>query len=300
MMRVERARPWVARLTAVLTLLLAISVVAAGAGRTRPGGSGGGSRPHQASGHASYGHSGGHGHSGHHGGYGHYGYYGGHHGYHLGYYGWLGWPWGWSYGGWPVTVIREQLDADAPGAVETDVTPKKADLFVDGQFLGQARDYNGRWDLLWLEPGRHVFEFRREGYMSLERELELRAGMLVRIEEQLQKGEGSDPRSTRLPEPPAPAPAAASAAESDTPGPPSFRASGLLHLAVEPVDAAVYLDGEYLARGSELARLHGALPVARGVHVVEVVRPGYDSRRIEVDVVGADPVRLEIRLERGN
>ena len=148
MMRVERARPWVARLTAVLTLLLAISVVAAGAGRTRPGGSGGGSRPHQASGHASYGHSGGHGHSGHHGGYGHYGYYGGHHGYHLGYYGWLGWPWGRSYGGWPVTVIREQLDADAPGAVETDVTPKKADLFVDGQFLGQARDYNGRWDLL--------------------------------------------------------------------------------------------------------------------------------------------------------
>ena len=64
-------------------------------------------------------------------------------------------------------------------------------------------------------------------------------------------------------------------------------------------DSAVYLDGEFLARASELSRLHGAIPVARGPHRIEVVRPGFESRTVDVDVEGEMPVRVEIDLRRG-
>jgi hypothetical protein len=289
-------------LVLVAVLALGIADVTAGAGRTRPGGSGssGGSPPPQrASGRATYGY----------GGYYH-GYPGGYYGYHgyPYYYGWAAWPWGWWYAGWPYYVIRDGVSPAGSGVVETDVKPKKAEIRVDGQFVGQARDFNGRWDYLWLQPGEHVFEFSKDGYMTLRRVLKVRAGMHVQITEQLAKGEGIDPRSSDPPSPAAKVEPPSSAAKVETragaraPASSDFRADlgtlrrGLLRLDVEPRDAAVYLDGEFLARASELRRLHGALPVADGVHTVEVVRPGYESRTVEVEVTADEPVRLEVVL----
>lgn len=72
----------------------------------------------------------------------------------------------------------------------------------------------------------------------------------------------------------------------------------MLRLRVSPPDAAVYLDGEFLARADELARLHGAIPVAAGLHVVEVVRPGFEGETREIDVTGDRPVELTLALER--
>jgi len=157
-----------------------------------------------------------------------------------------------------------------------------------------------------------VVEFARDGHMTLRRHLDVRAGMHVRIVEELQKGEGIDPRSsTATPAvPETPAASRAPAATTTTTGvrtdveriPPSrgSLARGMLRISVEPADAAVYLDGEFLARAGELSRLHGALPVARGVHTVEVVRPGYESRAVEIDVTGDEVERLEITLRRGD
>jgi hypothetical protein len=178
------------------------------------------------------------------------------------------------------------------------VTPKKAEIHMDGSFVGQARDYDGRLNVLWVEPGKHTFEFSRDGYMTLRRHVDVRAGMRLQFAEALQKGEGIDPRSTE-----APPPTVASERPATAPPPRVDRGSlerGLLHLGVEPADAAVYLDGEFLARADELASLHGALPVARGRHTVEVVRPGYTSRTMEIDVSGEQAVRVEIALERSD
>ena len=65
-----------------------------------------------------------------------------------------------------------------------------------------------------------------------------------------------------------------------------------------PPDAAVYLDGEFLAHADELRRLHGAIPVAHGQHTIEVVRPGFRNVKQTVVVEGSDPVRVELELER--
>ncbi len=300
-----RRLPWILA-TCALIALAGAPLVEAGAARTRPSGraaSSGASRTTgasrtssatRASGQATYGYTRGRsGHHGYHHGHG-YGYYG-----HYGHYGYPWYPyWGGYYPAWgayPGMTLR--VPETAPAAIETDVRPKKAEVLIDGEFAGQARDFNGTWDLLWLDPGEHVVEFRAPGYKTLRQHVPIAAGGYVRLHWRLEKGEGLDARSTTAP-PASAAPAAVAAAPEVETRLGTVR-SGLLKLAVSPPDAAVYLDGEFLARADELARLHGALPVAQGEHTLEIVRPGYvgDSRRIVVEV--GQPLRIEVALQRG-
>jgi hypothetical protein len=168
-----------------------------------------------------------------------------------------------------------------PAVLETSLRPKKAEVWVDGVLVGQSRDFDGRWDRLWLAPGEHVVEFRMKGYQTLRHAIELSPAGYTRIEDALQEGEGVDPRSTDVP-----------AKERDT----SPR-HGRLQIEVLPADAVVYLDDEFLARGDELARLHGAIAVPVGVHLVQVVRPGYASKSIEIEVPTDEPIRLALELQ---
>ncbi len=209
-----------------------------------------------------------------------------------------GWPGYWADGGWyygagaypaPYGPHRAGIEI-GPAIVTTAVHPKKAQVSLDGEPIGQARDFNGTWDTLELDPGRHLLAFEARGYMTLEVGLEAKAGSAYRITYTLREGEGRDPRSSALP--PAPTPEVGFA-------PPRGEAAlslGLLKIRVAPADAAVYLDGEFLGRGDELARLHGAIPVAAGAHRVEGVRPGFKSREERV-IVGDGPQPAEVRID---
>ena len=311
-------------LASIGVLLLAAAVPAAEAGgrrsasprgaggasvsRSAPAHSGASARPHAAPpaaarGRATYGY-------GRHGGYAPYP-PGGWYGWSDAYWGWGGWwypsyygpYWGWPY--WNATVvvpggIVPGIPGNAPGTITTSVTPKNASLLVDGEDLGRAKDYNGTWDSLRLAPGVHVFEFSRDGYQTFRAVVDVQPGRSYRIERDLHKGGGVDPESDPLPAP-------ESAPASVRGGSPSDRATevvqdalvvGFLDLTVRPADAVVYLDGEFFARGEELDRLHGAIPVAAGPHRLEVVRPGHVPRTMLVEVVaGGAPTTLEIALE---
>jgi hypothetical protein len=95
-----------------------------------------------------------------------------------------------------------------------------------------------------------------------------------------------EPEAVPEPEPPAEPPGASPALQR-----------GLLHIRVTPPDAAVYLDGDFLAKGSELSRLHGSLPVATGEHLLEVLRPGYRAQTLSILVEGGEPTRVRVDLE---
>jgi hypothetical protein len=323
-------------LTSIFALTLAlvaasISVVDAGqASRTRSGGGGsrgsgsGGSsgvatRTHGsgggqqvASGRATYRHGGYYGHHGYPYGYygypyyGHYGYYGH---YHYGLYSYW-WPWfNAYYVGYPAYYGYAPPPRNAPATVETKIKPKKAAVWIDGQPVGEARDYNGRWDRLRVPPGDHEVEFRAEGYMTLRVHLEAQPAGYYRIEHKLAHGEGLDPRSTEAPPKREPEPEPETRTEAPRASDPFIEsappprssgslAKGFLRIDVAPDDAAVYLDGRFLARGDELARLHGAIPVAEGTHTIEIVRPGYESESLDIEVAGREPVDVTIRLQR--
>lgn len=290
-----------------LVLLLTAGPAMAQAARTRPGGGSSAAPRTQAGGRATYGYHG-RSHSGHHRhGYGYHPYR-----YHYGYYGDYGYPYlfGWPYwglgfgwGGWyPRPVYRASAPGEAPGALITRVQPKKARVAVDGQFVGKAKNFNGTWDRLWLEPGLYSLELSRKGYQTLRVNVDVHPGMTVKLEEQLREGAGLDPRSQ---EPPSVEARSArqrsrrreTRIEVPDASAPATLASGLLRLDVVPADAAIYLDGEFLAQAGELRRLHGAIPVATGRHRVEVVRPGYATVSRTVDVGEGTAATLSVVLE---
>jgi hypothetical protein len=199
-------------------------------------------------------------------------------------------PYGYAYP--PPRVWVGEGMSSPPAVLETHVQPKRAEVWIDGMLAGQARDFTGTWDRLWIEPGRHEIELRKAGYRTLRLALDLAPGGRARIEERLEQGEGIDRRSAE------PAAAPAEVASGPTPATPPALRRALLRLEVEPADAAVYLDGEFLAHGAELSRLHGAIPVAEGSHRVEVVRPGYSAERQEIEVSAEQPLHVRISLRR--
>ena len=233
------------------------------------------------------------------------------------YYHWGYWPFAWGYPYWGTGIYlhdhyqheRQGWEAGA-GTVEIDVRPRKADVYVDGVYAGRARDYDGRWDVLYLNPGIRAVELRRDGYQDLRLHLDIRRGRSYHIDQRMQRGEGLDSRSTEPPPQPRRTddePRRLTRTEHREPSLDIRRdarvgsalRTGFLRLDVLPNDAAVYLDGEFLANADELKRLHGALPLAEGEHTLEVARPGYQTEtlRVTIEADGSQTVSVDLRQD---
>lgn len=192
-------------------------------------------------------------------------------------------------------------DDVAVASIELDLEPRKADVTLNGEPIGRAKDYDGRWDVLRVKGGVHELEFSARGHQTLRVYVDARRGRFYRVDEKLRRGEGVDPRSDSPPELP----------EATTEKRPASRptlelrdaprgslASGFLRLEISPADAAVYLDGEFLASAAELDRLHGALAVAAGRHTIEVTHPRLGTREATIEVSSEATASVEIDLER--
>jgi hypothetical protein len=208
--------------------------------------------------------------------------------------GWYGaWYWdGYGYPGYGPSYTYDESGAPSPqgpATVETDVSPSKAEVVLDGESVGFASDYNGRWDELSVAPGPHTITFRSKGYRSLVVDFEARPGATYTFNDTLAPGDGEERRTLAQQAPAAP---------HETPANDSApAATGRLRIHAEPGDSAVYLDGEYLGLGADLSRIHGSLAVGIGTHRLEVVRPGFASAVRTIDVDGAGPATVELRLE---
>lgn len=237
-------------------------------------------------------------------------YYGGFYGSHY-YYPYYYSPFHW---GVPYYVPRRAYREYRLGAFDLNVKPKKSEVYLDGQFIGTAGQFDGFPDHLWLEEGSYELIFYRPGLATERRVLSIYPGVVVDVRLRLAPGESVAPdQLTRVDKsqdaaaevraayesqareagvaPPASPPVSA---ELDT-----RAAPGRLRLNVLPADASVYLDGRLLGSGDELERLHAGLVVEAGSHMIEVVRPGYASERLEFAVEGGDEVELEVLLEAG-
>ena len=230
-----------------------------------------------------------------------------------------GWPW-WSLGGywgWPYYVYGGPTYAvyptypagngEEPAAIQTNIRPRKATVRLDGEEVGQARDYSRAWDELLVEPGTHWLEFGAPGHKMLRVRVDTRAGRHYRVDFRLSEGMGADERSDVPPLLGAETPPATRLGDGRSQTRSRSQAAmgrglarGFLRIQAAPDDSAVYLDGEFLARAAELARMHGALPVAVGEHRVEVVCPGYKSTRRDIVVEEGKPVESVLNLEQGD
>ena len=73
---------------------------------------------------------------------------------------------------------------------------------------------------------------------------------------------------------------------------------GRLRFEIQPADAAVYLDDEYIGTGRELAGLRRGVPADAGKHTVSVVRPGFVTKTIEVEAKPGAAIDVVVELEK--
>jgi hypothetical protein len=74
--------------------------------------------------------------------------------------------WGpWSSDGLPVSGL--EAEGQPTGALQLDVEPRRAQVYVDGQHVGQVEQFSGYFQHLELPVGQHIIELFEPGYDPL-------------------------------------------------------------------------------------------------------------------------------------
>lgn len=196
------------------------------------------------------------------------------------------------------------------GALDLNVQPDQAEIFIDGELVGVADQYDGFPRYLWLPAGDRRLVIHLPGYRPVVREYTLVPGEVIDIDLRLERGESppleeilyrrkrDDVATTpelAVEERPTPSTAADDSWRRRRPQV-AENASASLLLEVTPKDAAVYLDDRLLGSGEDLGRLHAALIVAPGTHRLVVVRPGYKKHEATLSLGAAEETTLRVEL----
>lgn len=84
----------------------------------------------------------------------------------------------------PVVIRTRSVQVPNPnlGFIDVDVKPEDVSVWLDGAEVGIADDFDGNPRFLSAKPGPHVIEFRLDELPPVRQEVELRAGVVVGIE----------------------------------------------------------------------------------------------------------------------
>ena len=241
--------------------------------------------------------------------------------YFYGPYGYPGYPYG--YGGpWGYRYY------DDYASVRVLASPRDAQVYVDGYFVGVVGDFDGGVQRLRVPPGGHEITLHLNGYRNAAEKMSLQPNSTYRLRTRLEPLAAGAPQEP----PPAPNPDAVRSAEPgyerrgaqpepDEPepqGPPSRRwpprqqaeerqstqatensRFGTLTLRVQPADAEVTIDGTPWHGAAEEDGVL-SIQVPAGTHRVEIQREGYVSYVADVNVRASVATPLNVMLQREN
>jgi len=228
------------------------------------------------------------------------------------YYPWGYYPWynPWFYWGpfyhhsyyYPVTG-----DYYYSGKVKTKIKPDSARVYVNGYLVGTADDFNGPFQYLHLKPGEYRMTFREKGYAPYMADVFVRPGHTTKVKFRLEEGADIIPEGVDLAIlPPEEAESgsddiargeAESGAEEKTGSATHYLDSGRLILTLQPVDASIYIDGQFWGSLENARNRLGVIRLEPGDHVLEITRPGYLSIKRGVTVEKDRDLALNISLE---
>jgi len=147
--------------------------------------------------------------------------------------------------GWPYRY-------DDSGSARIQVTPKQAEVYVDGYYVGTVDDFDGALQRLHVESGQHELLFYLEGYHPIREKVLFTRGGTIKVTYALQPlapGEAQEPR---------PKPDEHARRETDQrrmSGYPRASADvfGSLELRVRPVDATVLIESSSTCQRARIA-----------------------------------------------
>ena len=224
-------------------------------------------------------------------------------------YGWYGSPyfyagWGWpyAYGGYPYYYPYGGGAYDASGSFRLEVTPKDAEVYVDGYMVGTVDDFDGTFQRLRVPPGGHELTLYRDGFKTVHQSLHVSSGSTLKVSYEMQPlaaGEVAEPRPTPPPPPPDEGegpPETRSSPQAPQRRPPAARAVagfGTLAIRVQSADAIVLIDGE---RWQSSGQDRLIVEVPEGPHRIEITKDGFDTYSTDITMAQGQTMPINVSL----
>ncbi len=79
------------------------------------------------------------------------------------------------------------------GAVDVNVKPNRAEVWVDGKYVAEARDLDGDPSYLWLGQGAHHVAVYKAGYKTFEEDIDVTRGVKRELKLRLEPGTSMPP-----------------------------------------------------------------------------------------------------------
>lgn len=201
------------------------------------------------------------------------------------------------------------------GSVRLQVSPREAEVFVDGYYAGTVDDFDGVFQRLNIEPGEHEIQVYLAGYRSFSQRFYLQPGRSFNVRhtmEPLAPGEAAAPRPDGTPfAGPGPYDDGRGGAGRGARGDAAGRRGGgagrgrlggpaegfaSLSLRVQPADAEVLIDGEPWqgSQGGEPL----VVQLGAGTHHIEIRKEGYRSYLTDIPLGNGQVRTLNVALTR--
>lgn len=78
--------------------------------------------------------------------------------------------------------------SEETATLKLNVDPDRAAVFLDGKFVGPAKEFGGRFHSMLVSPGKHHLKIELPGYRTFETEVNVIAGQKAEIKTELIKG----------------------------------------------------------------------------------------------------------------
>ncbi len=181
--------------------------------------------------------------------------------------------------------------------VRLQVSPREAQVFVDGYAAGFVDDYDGVFQRLRLIPGPHEIVIYHPSYRTLRHNVYFNPGSTHTIRQALDllaPGEASEPQPVprqMLPSGPV-MPGSGMPPSAGVPFDPSR--TGTLALRIQPTDASILVDGEPWKGPQSQERL--VIQLREGSHRVRVEKPGFQPFSVDIDVRAGETTSFNVSL----
>ncbi len=224
-----------------------------------------------------------------------------------------GWGWGpsWGIAGWYPPFGPAYAGVQA-GSARLQITPKEAEVYVDGYLAGSVDDFDGFFQRLDVMPGAHELTIYLEGFRTITQQVFFQPGQTLDIRQRMEPlapGEDSGPRPTaaappvgqtyppdEMPLPPERRRGPWDGTRPELSAPEPAAGFGTLAIRVQPFDATLLVDGK------EWAAPEGDGPVlielSDGPHDIEVRKDGLPTYRRTVQVRTGRTLPLNVSLAR--
>ena len=189
---------------------------------------------------------------------------------------WYGWPYPYEYPypyGYPWPPVYTLPPGSVTGDIRLDVTPKDADVYVDGYFAGVIDNFNGAFHHLTVGAGTHVLEIRNAGFETLTVEVYVQPRQTITYRGAMSPAQAGESSAQIEPD-------TASPVDSEAPR----GAPGDFRLDVTPRDSRIYVDGYYVGTVDNFKGKSQRLNLPPGPHHVTLQADGYEPLELDIAI----------------